>query len=63
VQDALTGCNRDFSAGMLFIGGNDSNWIIDAIEQALARFSNSGLKIHIVSYGRRNPALARLLAS
>jgi hypothetical protein len=42
--------------------GNDQKWIIDAIARSLALYSNSGLTIRIVSYGRSQPAVATLAA-
>lgn len=41
--------------------GNDMNWITAAIERALQRFEHLALDVVLVSYGRANPALQRLL--
>ena len=34
--------------------GNDLNWIVAAIRRAVGLFSDSGLDVAIVSYGRSN---------
>lgn len=43
--------------------GNDVAWIVDAIGRAVANptIADAGLDVRIVSHGRTNPALARLL--
>lgn len=43
--------------------GNRMEWIVDAIEYAMARTRDLGLDIRIVSYRQSNPALTRLLSS
>lgn len=40
--------------------GNQSDWIIGAIDRALEIHADSGLDVRIVSFGRANPALAQL---
>lgn len=42
--------------------GNATEWIHDAIGRALHLFAEVPLRVHIVSYGRSNPAIQRLLA-
>ncbi|MCB0077270.1 MAG: hypothetical protein KDD73_07565 [Anaerolineales bacterium] len=39
--------------------GNETAWILDAIDRALQRFADAPLDVAIVSYGRSNPALRR----
>lgn len=50
---------------LTLVGGgvfhNPLPWIVDAIERAVARHHDSGLHVAVVSYGRSNPALDRLL--
>ncbi|MEM8613655.1 MAG: hypothetical protein AAGF93_16650 [Cyanobacteria bacterium P01_H01_bin.105] len=41
--------------------GNDQQWIIDAIDRALALHANSGMAVRIVSFGRSKPAVAALV--
>ena len=41
--------------------GNDQQWIIDAIDRALALHSNSGLLVRIVSFGKSKPAVKELI--
>ena len=41
--------------------GNPTAWILDAIERSLRLFTDSGLDVVIVSYGRPNPELQCLL--
>jgi len=43
--------------------GNRMEWIVDAIEYAIARTRELGLDIRIVSYRYSNPALTRLLST
>lgn len=43
--------------------GNRSRWILDAMERAIATFSNSGLDVRVVSYGTANPDLRRLVTA
>ncbi len=43
--------------------GNRMEWIADAIEYAMAKTSDLGLDIRIVSYRYSNPALTRLLST
>jgi len=43
--------------------GNSIDWIITAIVKALDVYKNSGLKVNIVSYGRRKPILRSLLTT
>lgn len=57
-----TGDNRVFLT-MLGGGafGNDENWIIEAMEDALEKYEGCGLQVHIVSYLQSNPNLKNLL--
>ncbi len=60
----LTGCNRLY---LTLLGGgafgNNSNWILSAIERAARLFSKSGLDVAVVSHGRKNSELDALLSS
>jgi hypothetical protein len=40
--------------------GNESSWIVGAMERALQTHAESGLDVRIVSFGSANPALGRL---
>lgn len=43
--------------------GNEPEWIIDAIERAVAAWPGTGLDIVIVSYGYPNPDIQRILTT
>ena len=51
-----TGCNQLF---LTLLGGgafgNEDNWILEAIERALTKYSRAGLSVAIVSYGQSIP--------
>ncbi len=56
------GCHRVFLTalgGGAF--GNDTSWISDAMQQAFARFDNSGLHVSIVNYQNSNDWVRELL--
>ncbi len=59
---AKAGCNKLF---LTLLGGgafgNDTDWIIAAIERALNLHTNSGLDIVVVSYGSSNPSVRRMV--
>lgn len=59
---ASTGCNKLF---LTLLGGgafgNDTEWIIAAIERALNLYTESDLDIAFVSYGSSNPTVQRLV--
>lgn len=42
--------------------GNDTSWIIAALDRALTLYRDAGLEVAMVSYGGSNPALSGLLA-
>lgn len=42
--------------------GNHSDWIIDSLRKALAKFANVALDVRIVSHRQFNPAIQRLLS-
>ena len=62
VNRARTGSNKLF---LTLIGGgvfgNRNEWIIDAIEYADDKHKGSGLDVQIVSYGRSQPMVAKLI--
>ncbi len=43
--------------------GNDTDWIIQAIQRAITRYPNAGLDIHMVSYGSPNRRLEGLVTN
>lgn len=57
-----TGSNKVF---LTLVGGgafgNDIEWILDAIDKTLSKYSNYDLDIKLVSYGSSNPALKTLI--
>lgn len=57
-----TGVNRLF---LTLVGGgafgNESYWIIESIEKTIQKFRNCPLDVRIVSYGRSNPNLEKIL--
>ncbi len=57
-----TGCNKVF---LTLVGGgafgNDTIWITDAIKKAVKKFEGVGLDICLVSYGRSDKVVKRLI--
>lgn len=57
-----TGCNKVF---LTLVGGgafgNDTIWITDAIKKAIKKFEGIGLDIRLVSYGRSDEVVKRLI--
>jgi len=43
--------------------GNDSDWILAAIQRAADLFANTALDVSVVSYGRSNPVVRELLSA
>lgn len=41
--------------------GNDTSWIMEAINKALMQFNKFPLEVYIVSYGKLNPAVSTLI--
>jgi hypothetical protein len=41
--------------------GNEEHWILESLQKALNKFSNTPLDIRMVSFGKSNPALQRWL--
>lgn len=54
----LTGCPEDNGEQ---VRGNPLKWILEAIERSLRLFRTSGLRVHIVSYGRSRPEIEALV--
>ena len=59
---AQTGCNKVF---LTLVGGgafgNDTIWITDAIKKAVKKFEGVGLDVRLVSYGRSDKVVKRLI--
>lgn len=57
-----TGCNKVF---LTLVGGgafgNELNWILESMLKALIKFKNTPLDVKIVSYGRSNNSVQKLL--
>ncbi len=41
--------------------GNRTDWILHDIRRAMSRFRHAGLEVAIVTYGRSNPVVQRLV--
>lgn len=54
----LTGCPEDNGEQ---VRGNPLEWILEAIDRTLRLFRTSGLRVHIVNYGRSRPEIAALV--
>jgi hypothetical protein len=63
VNAARTGCTTVF---LTLLGGgafgNPTSWIVDALERALCRATDSGLTVYIVSHRKPNPSVRELVA-
>ena len=59
--------SRSNKVFLTLIGGgafyNDIDWIISAMKRSIGLFSDSGLDIAVVSYGRSNPVVRELVES
>jgi hypothetical protein len=43
------------------VRGNPLEWILETIDRSLRLFRTSGLRVHIVSYGRSRPEIEALV--
>lgn len=64
VLNALQSGNRTVYLTQLGGGafGNNTGWIVDALDRALALYQHTGIDVVMVSYGASNPALQPLLS-
>ncbi len=64
INSTRTGNNRVY---LTLVGGgafgNDTDWIVSALNRALRQFERYPLDVKIVSYGNRNPHLRELLSN
>lgn len=58
-----TDCNKVF---LTLVGGgafgNEPDWILESLTKALKKFSNTPLDIRIVSYGKSNPMIQKVIS-